>query len=217
MAQIFPRSANTIVPVLLVLALVAVLLLALAAGVLARSDYATGEGSTPNQPLPFSHKHHVGGLGIDCGYCHRAAWDSAFAGIPPTHTCMTCHSQIWTDAEMLAPVRQSLANNEPLRWNRVHDLADYVFFSHRAHVNNGIGCQSCHGRVDRMPLMSQAAPLTMGWCLECHRDPADALRPRTAITAMGWERGPHTPSPEQLLNYYGIELTGLTDCVTCHR
>ncbi|GAB3681553.1 cytochrome c3 family protein [Salinisphaera aquimarina] len=199
------------------LILVGVLGLGLIAGVLARSDYATTQNRALEQPVPFSHQHHVAGLGIDCQYCHTSVTESQFAGLPPTHTCMTCHSQLWTNADMLAPVRQSLEQNKPLQWQRVHDLADYVYFNHSVHVTNGVPCQACHGRVDKMPLMQQSKSLTMGFCLDCHRDPAPNLRPASAITAMGWKPGPDTPSGHALMKQYGIDPQGLTDCVTCHR
>ena len=139
-----------------------------------RSSYITDQSVTIEQPVPFSHEHHVNGLGVDCRYCHSAVEKSAMAGIPPTHTCMTCHSELYTQAEMLAPVRKSLADRTPIRWNKVHRLPDYVYFDHSIHIAKGVGCTTCHGDVQHMPLMRQAAPLTMGWCLEC-----TAIPPRT--------------------------------------
>lgn len=201
----------------LVLLVVGIVGLGLVAGVLSRSGYATTQNGALEQPVPFSHKHHVGGLGLDCGYCHTSVDKSQFAGIPPTHTCMTCHSQLWTNADMLAPVRQSLKEDKPLVWQRVHDLADYVYFNHSVHVTNGVGCESCHGRVDEMPLMQQKKSLTMSFCTSCHRDPAPHLRPSDTITTMGWTRGPDTPSGHELMKQYGIDPQGLTDCGTCHR
>ncbi|MEZ5786441.1 MAG: cytochrome c3 family protein [Xanthobacteraceae bacterium] len=218
MAQIFRPWANSAARLLLAsLAALPVLLVGLGYQMM-RSSYVTGEGVTREQPIPFSHAHHVGGLGIDCRYCHGAVEKARFAGLPPTETCMTCHSQIWTNAEMLAPVRASLAEQRPLRWRRVNNLPGYVYFDHSVHVTNGVGCATCHGRVDRMPLMRQAAPLTMSWCLDCHRFPQPHLRPRSAVFDMGW-----TPPKDQdargqdLLRRYHINLTGLTDCSTCHR
>lgn len=216
MPQIFRPRSNPIALALLMGAAAGVVGLAAVAAVLARSDYATGQGTAPQQPVPFSHKHHAGSLGIDCGYCHTSADDAGFAGVPPTHTCMTCHSQLWTNAEMLAPVRHSLAAGEPLHWRRVHDLADFVYFDHRAHINNGVGCESCHGRVDRMSLMRQHAPLTMQWCLDCHRDPAPRLRPPDRITEMGYDPAQGPPG-HALMQRYGIDPQGLTNCTTCHR
>lgn len=201
----------------LVIALAGVIGLLLVAAVLSRSDYATTQNRALEQPVPFSHQHHVGGLGIDCQYCHTSVDKSHFAGVPPTHTCMTCHSQLWTNAQMLEPVRHSLETDTPLRWQRVHDLADYVYFNHSVHVNNGVGCESCHGRVDKMPLMKQDKSLTMSFCLDCHRDPAARIRPASEITTMGWKPGPDTPPGHALMKQYGIDPQGLTDCVTCHR
>ncbi len=216
MPQIFHRRANAFTSILLV----GILLLLVTASVvliaLDHSPYANGTGSIPQQPVPFSHQHHVGGLGIDCRYCHTSVEQSSFAGLPDTHTCMTCHKQLWTRAELLQPVRQSYENDEPLAWTRVYDLADYVYFNHQAHVNNGVGCESCHGRVDRMPLTRQATPLTMEWCLDCHRDPGPNLRPKNAITAMGFEPG-EADASHPLLDIYDTPTDRLTECVTCHR
>ena len=143
--------------------------------------------------MPFWHEHHVGGLGLDCRYCHTSVETSSFAGLPPTHTCMTCHSQIWTTAAMLEPVRDSLAEpDKPLRWNRVHNSADFVYFNHSIHIQKGVGCASCHGRVDQMPMMWKAEPMTMEWCLDCHRNPEHHLRPRA--TSSTWNT-PSTRAP----------------------
>ena len=181
------------------------------------SPYVTGLGSIPEQPVPFSHQHHVAGLGIDCRYCHTSVEQSSFAGIPATDTCMTCHSQVWTNAPMLEPVRASLARDEPLRWTRVYNLRDFVYFNHAAHVANGVGCESCHGRVDQMPLVRQAAPLTMQWCLQCHRDPGPRLRPPDRITAMGYDTSADAYSGEELIAHYDIAPETMTECSTCHR
>ena len=140
--------------------------------------------------MPFSHQHHVGGLGLDCRYCHAGVETSPVAGLPPTHTCMTCHSQLYTQTAMLAPVRESLANNKPIHWNKVNRLPDYVYFDHSIHIAKGVGCTTCHGDVTSMPLMRQAAPLTMGWCLDCHRDPAPNLRPVADVFDPNWKAPP---------------------------
>lgn len=215
MPQLFRRRTNGYVQLFLAL----VGLVALMAGValtLDGSPYNTGQNAVPEQPVPFSHQHHVGGLGIDCQYCHTSVDRSSFAGLPDTETCMTCHSQLWTNADMLAPVRQSLAREEPIKWTRVHDLPDYVYFNHQMHINNGVGCESCHGRVDRMPLMRQDKPLTMKWCLECHRNPEPRLRPRDKITVMGYM--PESGRKEiDFLALYDIHTDRMTECVTCHR
>jgi hypothetical protein len=182
-----------------------------------RTDYWTAVSFTLDQPVPFSHRHHVAGLGIDCRYCHTGVETAADAGLPPTFTCMTCHSQIWTNAAMLAPVRESLAQDKPLRWQRVNRLPDYVYFNHAIHVAKGVGCASCHGAVDRMPLVYKAEPMTMQWCLDCHRDPGPRLRPPEAIFDTEWRRRPGTPSPSALMAQYHIGGRNLTDCSICHR
>ena len=181
------------------------------------TDYRTAQHETIEQPVPFSHHHHVAGLGLDCRFCHGAVESAANAGMPATETCMTCHSQIWTHAEMLAPVRDSLAEQRPLRWKKINVLPDYVFFDHSIHIAKGVGCASCHGTVAEMPLMQKAAPLTMGWCLGCHRDPAPNLRPRTALFDTEWQRSATTPSGAELMRTYHVHTAGLTDCSTCHR
>jgi hypothetical protein len=219
-AQVFGRWANPIARIVLVGAAVGVIVLCGAAIAYVRAPGATGVGITVEQPVPFSHKHHVGGLGIDCRYCHTSVERSAFAGLPPTETCMTCHSQIWTNAAMLAPVRTSLRDDEPLRWNRVNNLPDYVYFNHSIHIAKGVACESCHGRVDQMPLMSKGQPLSMGWCLDCHRDPAPHLRPKEDVFEMGWT----PPAGEsrralgsRLVKAYHIHVKTLTHCSVCHR
>ncbi len=184
--------------------------------VLYRAPYLTGQEQVREQPVPFSHKHHVSGLGIDCRYCHTSVETSAFAGIPPTETCMSCHSQLWTNAEILEPVRASLQSGKPIQWVRVNDLPDYVFFNHSIHINKGIGCETCHGRVDQMPLTWRAQTLQMGWCLDCHRHPESFVRPRDQVFTMGYR-----PAEDQaviggrLVKEYKIR--SLTDCYTCHR
>jgi hypothetical protein len=185
----------------------------------ARSDYYTGANlHPPPQPLPFSHQHHVAGLGLDCRYCHTAVADSPRAGLPPTQTCMTCHSQIWTNATMLSPVRQSLADNKPLVWHRVARLPQYVYFRHDIHIDKGVGCVSCHGRVDRMPLMVKDTAFTMQFCIDCHRDPGPRLRPRDHVTDMDWQPGEGAAGTAQaLLKQYAIRVGELTDCTVCHR
>ena len=174
---------------------------------------------TRDQPVPFSHEHHVGGLGLDCRYCHTSVEKARFAGLPPTETCMTCHSQIWTNAQMLAPVRASLAENKPIRWQRVHKLPGYVYFDHSIHIAKGVGCSTCHGPVHEMKLTRQAAPLTMKWCLDCHRDPAKNLRPRDAVfdPELDSLRMTSEASGQKLIAAYHIRTDHLTDCSTCHR
>jgi hypothetical protein len=183
-----------------------------------RSPYITQQDVVRDQPVPFSHEHHVRGLGLDCRYCHTSVESSSFAGIPATRTCMTCHSQVWTNAAILQPVRESWNTATPLHWTRVHDLPDYVYFNHSIHVAKGVGCATCHGRVDQMPMMYQAASLQMEWCLGCHRNPEKYVRPKEQVFNMAYE-----PPPDQerlgaeLVKRYGIRKEQLTNCWICHR
>lgn len=182
-----------------------------------RMDYVRHRSWTVEQPVPFSHQHHVAGLGIDCRFCHVTVETSGDAGLPPTYTCMTCHSQIWTNAGLLAPVRESLANNTPIVWHRVTDLPDYVYFNHKIHIAKGVGCESCHGTMQDMALTQKARTLTMGFCLDCHRDPGPNLRPPEAIFNTDWHRTLETPSPSELMKQYHVGGRNLTDCSICHR
>lgn len=188
MAQVFDRSSNALARMSLALTGLIVIALGVALNQLQRSPWVTRQGQRPDQPIPFSHKHHVEGLGLQCQYCHTQVEKAAYAGIPPTKTCINCHSQIWTNADYLEPVRESWATGASIQWIRVHDLPDYVYFNHDIHVNKGIGCASCHGRVDEMPLMYQQNTLQMEWCLDCHRNPAKNLRPTSQIYNMAWEK-----------------------------
>ncbi|HEX3915151.1 MAG TPA: cytochrome c3 family protein [Steroidobacteraceae bacterium] len=181
------------------------------------SDYARHVGAMVVQPVPFSHRHHVAGLGIDCRFCHSSVEVSANAGMPPTFTCMTCHSQIWTNASLLAPVRHSLSANTPIAWRRVTDLPDYVYFNHSIHIAKGVGCQSCHGPVEAMPLTYKAKALSMEFCLDCHRNPGPKLRPRSALYDTEWRSTPATPGAAALLAAYHVPDRNLTDCSLCHR
>lgn len=219
MAQIFHRSTNTLSRFSIFGALFLVLgLLWVLAGI-NRSSYVTEQDVAREQPVPFSHDHHVGGLGIDCRYCHTSVEVSSFAGIPATAVCMNCHSQIWSTSEVLKPVRDSFESGRPLRWTRVHNLADFAYFDHSIHVRKGVGCATCHGRVDQMPLMRQAASLQMEWCLECHRDPARYLRPREEIYNMSWQPdGDQLAVGRRLMKQYNVASPAvLTSCSTCHR
>ncbi|HTY66182.1 MAG TPA: cytochrome c3 family protein [Alphaproteobacteria bacterium] len=180
-------------------------------------DYSTQRNIVQPQPVPFSHRHHVSGLGLDCRYCHTAVEVSSNAGLPPVQTCMTCHSQIWTNATMLEPVRQAYATGKTLRWNAVNYLPDYVFFDHSIHVAKGVGCTTCHGPIGDMPLTWKSASLYMSWCLDCHANPAPHLRPHEAVFDPNWRRTPDTPSGEALLRAYHIHPETLTDCSVCHR
>jgi hypothetical protein len=182
------------------------------------SDYNTNADVSVVQPVPFSHEHHVRGLGLSCQYCHSSAEVSSDAGMPPTETCMTCHSQIWTNAEILEPVRESYRTGEPIAWTRVYDLPDFVYFNHSIHVAKGVGCTTCHGQVDQMPLMRKAQPLYMEWCLGCHRAPENYVRPRDEVFSMDWTPSANQASEgQQLVQEYHINKDKLTNCSICHR
>ena len=217
MAQLFHRSTNQLSKVSIVLLLAGLGGVVWGGAYLSTSGYVTGEDVVLNQPVPFSHDHHVSGLGISCLYCHTSVERAAFAGIPPISTCMNCHKEIWTNAELLEPVRASFRAGVLIEWERVHDLPDYVYFNHSVHVAKGIGCQSCHGRIDQMPLVRQDRSLTMKWCLDCHRAPEKFVRPRSAIyefdwPPQGWDQSVEGP---RLVEEYEIE--SLTYCSVCHR
>lgn len=214
MAQIFHRSANTLSRASIVGALLLVGLVLAGLGAFVRSPYYTNQGIHREQPVPFSHQHHVAGLGIDCRYCHTSVETSSFAGIPPTATCMNCHAQIWTNADMLAPIRDSYATGKPIVWSRVHRLADFVHFNHSIHVSKGIGCASCHGRIDTMNLVYQASPLTMQWCLNCHRNPEKFVRPKDQVTNMNYVATNQAELGPRLVKEYKIRK--LTGCSNCH-
>jgi len=219
MPQIFPKALNPIGRIIVI----GLPLLAASTGVAAaafyRSSYATGVYEVPPQPVAFSHAHHVGGLGLDCRYCHTSVETSSFANVPPTKTCMNCHSQIWSTSPMLEPVRASFRTGQSIRWTRIHDLPDFVYFNHSIHVNKGVGCESCHGRVDKMPLTWAVASLQMDWCLDCHRHPEKVLRPQAFITTMGYQPpGDQEEIGRRLLGEYHIQdARVLTSCSTCHR
>lgn len=220
MTQLFSAKSDTYLRVALLTGPLFMLGLIFVASEHCEPDYITRRGWAPAQPVPFSHEHHAGSMGIDCRYCHSSAEVSPSAGIPPTHTCMTCHSQVWSDAQMLEPVRESFAQDKPIRWNRVYKLPEFVHFRHQNHVAAGVGCQSCHGRVDQMPLTSQAVSLKMKWCLDCHRDPAPHLRPPAEVFNMNWEP-PDDPGAREslaveLMSARRINTDILTDCSTCH-
>ena len=220
MTQIFNSSTNTIAKFTIFAAVFLLAGLGWVCGALNRSSYSTGENVTRTQPVQFPHDHHTAGLGIDCRYCHTSVETAAFAGIPSTEICMNCHRIIWADSPALAPVRESFRTGQPLSWTRVHDLPDFAYFDHSIHVAKGVGCVSCHGRVDRMPLMLQATSLQMEWCLDCHRNPGPNLRPREEVFNMAWE--PPAGDPEELgarlvRDYHVQNSFRLTNCSTCHR
>lgn len=219
MSQIFPRKANAIAHMSLIGGLALVALVGWLLLTLMRSSWLTRQNETVEQPVQFSHAHHVGGEGIDCRYCHTSVEKSQFAGIPSTKTCMNCHSNLWTNAPILEPVRASLKNDTPLTWNRVNDLPDFVYFSHQIHVKQGVGCTTCHGPVNKMPLMYQAQSLQMEWCLDCHRAPEKYLRPRDQVFNVLYE----APADQlalgtRLKREYNVASTEhLITCSVCHR
>ena len=218
MPQVFSRNADGVARFVLCGALVAVAILSVAATAWLRSDFMTGVGQAIAQPVPFSHKHHVGELGIDCRYCHNGVETSASAGLPATEVCMTCHSQLYTNAAMLAPVRASLASGEPLRWQRVHALPDFVYFNHAIHIHKGVACETCHGDVDDMPLMARAHSLSMEWCLGCHRDPEPNLRPPQDVFLLHWRPPDDIETVRRkLIDVLDIHPETMTDCYVCHR
>jgi hypothetical protein len=219
MSQIFHRQTNVYSRLSILALLVFGGALGAVVAALNWSGYNTNQGAFVEQPIQFSHAHHVGGMGIDCRYCHTSVEESAFANIPPTKTCMNCHSQIWTNAPILEPVRASFREGKPLQWTRVHDLPDFVYFNHSIHVKQGVGCATCHGQVDKMPLMYQQSTLMMQWCVDCHRNVAKYIRPRDQVFNMTWERPADDPDlGERLVKEYNIANVGqLTNCSTCHR
>lgn len=230
--QIFHRSANVISRASIYAGIFTLAFALWACIQMQRSPYVTYAGVVRPQPAPFSHQHHVAALGIDCRYCHTSVETSSFAGIPPTKTCMNCHSQIWTSAPLLEPVRESYRSGRSLVWNRVNDLPDFVYFDHSIHINKGVGCNTCHGPVDRMPLMFNQASLQMEWCIECHRGPEKNLRPREQVFNMRYQQ-PTRDLPvvvdgraytDQLSlgkalveKYHLRSVLDITSCSTCHR
>lgn len=220
MAQLFGPTSNIYSKLSLLLAFVLVntgIFLVLA---FERSPYKTNEGVTYEQPIKFSHDHHTAGLGIDCRYCHHTVERAATATIPATEVCMNCHSQIWADSPMLEPVRASYRDNLPIEWNRVYDLPDYVYFDHSIHVTKGVACFTCHGEVDKQPLLKRASSLQMAWCLDCHRDPTKNLRPAAEVTNFRWQppEGGDASYYAHLANEANLaDQQRLFSCSTCHR
>ena len=219
MAQLFHRSANNVAKASIAMAIVLGGVAFFVYMNLARSSYLTGRYLEKQQPVQFSHKHHVGDDGIDCRYCHTSVETAASAGLPPTQTCMNCHSQIWADSPYLEPVRASFRENKPIEWTRVHDLPEYAYFNHSIHVSKGVGCSSCHGDVANMPAVYQENTLQMEWCLSCHRDPAPNLRPKSEIFNTKWDLNNLTLDERNQLHtdnkIRSKEM--LTSCSTCHR
>jgi hypothetical protein len=216
MSQIFSRSANATARFTIFAALGLVAFLAWVGLLLMRSDFVTGANANVTQPVQFSHAHHVGGLGIDCRYCHTSVEEARFANVPPTKTCMNCHSQIWLQSPYLEPVRESFRTGNSIVWTRVHDLPDFVYFNHSVHVKKGVGCETCHGRLDQMAGIYQVASLQMEWCITCHREPEKYVRPREAVTQMGYQpAGDQLEIGRELVKKYNIQ--SLLSCSTCHR
>lgn len=216
MAQLLERSEVLLVKLILFVP-VGLLLLTIA-GMIWRATSPVEPGVAVPQPIPFSHKHHVGDDGIDCRYCHTSVETSASAGMPSTGICLTCHSQLFRDAPALQPLHESLRSGEPIAWNRVYDLPDFVFFNHSIHVNKGVACVSCHGRVDQMPVLMRQESLDMQWCLGCHRDPSGHVVPLGHVTDMRTLPDMDEAERTQLLKMLQLEDTQrLTDCSTCHR
>jgi hypothetical protein len=233
MAQIFHRSTNLVARVTIFGAVLIIGVLGFALYEIALSPWYTDQNVTRQQPIPFSHRHHAGELGIDCRYCHTSVEKSSFAGLPPTQTCMTCHSQIWTNASMLEPVRASYRDDTSLEWTRVNALPDFVYFDHSIHVAKGIGCTTCHGPVADMPLTYRAGTLYMSWCLDCHRQPGKNIRPKSEVFNPFYEppSGEHPVTVENgtkfvdqaamgkylMAEYKILPLKNLQSCSTCHR
>lgn len=219
MAQVFNRSANNIAKISMILAVVLGGLAFYFYTQIARSSYLTGIYVEKQQPVQFSHKHHVGDDGIDCRYCHTQVETSASAGIPPTQTCMNCHSQLFADQNYLEPIRASFRENKPIEWQRVHDLPEFAYFNHSIHVAKGVGCSTCHGQIDNMPAVFQQNTLQMEWCLSCHREPEKFIRPKSEIYNMQWKDGDLNPEQRlQLKEQYKIRSKEMmTSCSTCHR
>lgn len=216
MAAVFPPWSNTATRVA-ILTIVASGFAALAAPMIwVRTPWARAQHDAADQPVEFDHRHHNHDDGIDCKYCHTTVYRAATAGIPSTEKCMGCHDQIWNQSPMLEVVRRSYFSGRPIPWNRVHQVPGFAYFNHGIHVNKGFGCSTCHGRVDQMPAVYQVAPLTMEWCLDCHRHPESYIRPLDQITNMDWTTGAHQAElGRELVSRLGVR--SLTNCTTCHR
>jgi hypothetical protein len=216
MTALFSRRSTLLFRALLTLGALTVVGVPVALMFWVRSPPATGVGRAPAQPMWFDHREHVASFKIDCRYCHSSVERSATAGMPATRVCVPCHNDVWLKGPAFAPVRRSLASGAPIPWRRVNSLPDFAYFDHSIHVRKGVGCESCHGRVDRMRVVSQAAPLTMDWCVSCHANPAPSLRPVEEVTTMGWRpSAPQAVLGPALMRRYRVKR--MTDCSACHR
>jgi len=216
MAQIFHRSTNTISRVSIYGAVILIAILGYAVNVVNQTSYVTEVHNALPQPVPFSHKHHVAELGLDCRYCHSTVEVSSSAGMPPTQTCMACHSQIWTGAAILEPVRASYRDSTPISWTRVNAVPDFVYFNHSIHIAKGVGCTTCHGPIGEMNITWREESLYMRWCLECHNAPEKYLRPRSEVFNASYEPPADQEAlGRQLMKEYKVQK--LTTCTTCHR
>lgn len=215
-AQVFGPGATSVARFGILCAVGGLVLLFLGLELYVRSPYVTGVGIPVDQPIPFSHKHHVGDDGIDCRYCHTTVETSSFAGMPSSQTCMNCHSQIWAGSPVLEPVRQSVATGLPLQWNRVTQVPGFVYFDHSIHIQKGVGCASCHGQVDQMPLTTKAQSMQMSFCLDCHQNPQNSLRPRDQVFNMAWQP-PSTQTQDGLRLMHEYNVDKKVSCSVCHR
>lgn len=219
MSQIFHRSSNLAIR-MAVISLGALAVATASGAVLAFwSPWVTAVNENVPQPVQFTHNHHTAGLGIDCRFCHFSVEQSSSAGIPPTKVCMNCHTQLWSDSEILEPVRESWRTEKAIQWNKVHNLADFAYFNHSIHITKGIGCAECHGRIDKMPGIHQVNTLQMRWCLECHTEPEKFVRPKEEVFNMAYEHpkdsAEHLEQGRQLVEAYNIHSK--VSCSTCHR
>jgi hypothetical protein len=218
MGQLFPPVANTIARTSVAVAVIVPAVALLAGSAISRAPYNTKVANPLDQPVPFSHEHHVNELGLDCRYCHTSVEQGPKAGLPTTHTCMGCHSQIWTNSPLLEPVRQSYEKGEPIKWNLVNSVPDFVYFDHSIHVNKGIGCSECHGPVHEMQITYKAKPFFMSWCLQCHRKPEEFIRPKSEVMNRKYTRpNDQLQVGRKLVDQYGVKVDQLTDCSVCHR
>ncbi|QEL15362.1 cytochrome c3 family protein [Limnoglobus roseus] len=236
MPQVFPKRMNPISRIMLLSIPLIASTTGVALAAFFRSDYTTGRNEIVDQPIPFSHLHHVSELGIDCRYCHTSVESSAYAGVPPTKTCMNCHQQVWNGADILEPLRKSYQTETPIAWTKVHNTPNYTYFNHSIHVGKGVGCVSCHERIDQMPLVRQSKTLLMEWCLDCHRHPEKNLRPKSEVFNLAWRpddgtvdvdgraygpthgTGTQSELGRELKEKYLVrDEKTLTNCSICHR